>query len=576
MAEEGIIRIVSGLGLLALSQLIPYDNPQKDEGVRAFYFIIYGLLASIGLFLLTMTMGDVTLFWVSFPPFVVIVPLGTLWLIKKIAERSSDKKFKTEAEEYDNKFKNYFTSWWDLIKNIFLDIWSLPLNIWSLFIYYAVEFLKIIRMPFDAVYDGLVSVSGSMGDGINASFDGVKYGLEEIRRYFKVLFVDALWEIVSLGGQICCSVLPPPFNKSTKCEKQTNCMSNTKRQSIRDKIREEAEEEARGIISRAEQVAESIKELAEDAAEGIKELAESKAEQIKSEAKLAGEAIVKLAQGDADGVILVANTFYNNRIAEANSYYAYWSGQASAAWGVANTAANAARAEAAGIIAAAESEARGILSDASRGDFSRILGYTKDLPQIIEGANNYMVMRAASGSQYARNMLRYSGKLSEFNKLEGNIIDDLASGNVDSIGRSLVRVGNVAWDGAQKFYEDAPGWVKDNWGELKDGVENLGNDAIDCMKNPEKCAQDTADAVTSSPYWPGNWSDVRLKKNLTRVGTLKKGVGIYTWQWTQKALRLGANPKRTKGVLAQEVFKVDPKAVIKGPEGFLLVHKNYY
>jgi hypothetical protein len=53
-------------------------------------------------------------------------------------------------------------------------------------------------------------------------------------------------------------------------------------------------------------------------------------------------------------------------------------------------------------------------------------------------------------------------------------------------------------------------------------------------------------------------------------------VGIYTWQWTQKALRLGANPKRTKGVLAQEVIKVDPKAVIKGPEGFLLVHKNYY
>jgi len=326
MAEEGIIRIVSGLGLLALSQLIPYDNPQKDEGVRAFYFIIYGLLASIGLFLLTMTMGDVTLFWVSFPPFVVIVPLGTLWLIKRIAERSNDNNFKNEAKSYDDKFKNYFTSWWDLIKNIFLDIWSLPLNIWSLFIYYAVEFLKIIKMPFDAVYDGLVSVSGSMGDSINASFDGMKNGLKEVRRYFKVLFVDALWEFVSLGGQICCSVLPPPFNKSTKCEKQTNCMSKTNRENVREKIIKDAEAEARGIIAKAEEAAEGIVKAAEGAAEGIKELARGVARQIEREAKLAGEAIVKLARGDADGVILAANTFYNGRIAAANSYYSFWTG----------------------------------------------------------------------------------------------------------------------------------------------------------------------------------------------------------------------------------------------------------
>src|SRR5210317_942293 len=189
MIKEEIIRIVSGLGLLALSQLIPYDNPQKDEGVRAFYFIIYGLLASIGLFLLTMTMGDVTLFWVSFPPFIVIVPLGALWLIKRIAERSNDNNFKNEAKAYDDKFKNYFTSWWELIKSIFTSIWSLPLNIWSFFIYYAVEVLKIIKMPFDAVYNGLVSVSGSAGRGVDASFNGVKNGLNEVRRYFKVLFV---------------------------------------------------------------------------------------------------------------------------------------------------------------------------------------------------------------------------------------------------------------------------------------------------------------------------------------------------------------------------------------------------
>jgi vacuolar-type H+-ATPase subunit H len=559
MIKEEIIRIVSGLGLLALSQLIPYDNPQKDEGVRAFYFIIYGLLASIGLFLLTMTMGDVTLFWVSFPPFMVIVPLGTLWLIKKIAEQSNDKKFKTEAEEYDNKFKNYFTSWWDLIKNIFLDIWSLPLNIWSLFIYYAVEFLKIIKMPFDAVYDGLVSVSGAAGDSVNASFNGVKYGLEEIRRYFKVLFVDALWEFVSLGGQICCSVLPPPFNKSTKCEKQTNCMSKTNRQSIREKIIKEAEAEAKGIIARAEEAAEGIKELARGAAEDIKELARGAAKQIEIEAKLAGDAIIKLAQGDADGVILAANTFYNGRIAAANSYYTFWTGQASTAWGVANSAANAARAEAKGIIDAAAAEARGILSDASRGDFSRILGYTTNAPQIIEGVNNYMLIRAASGDSYAKRMISYSGKSAKYRELGDTIINDLKSGDPKAVGRSLIRVGNTAWEGAQEFGN-----------EMKKAGESLGEGAKDF-------AEDVGGGIASgaTTAWNAIFSDVRLKKNLTRVGTLKKGVGIYTWQWTQKAIRLGANPKRTRGVLAQEVAKVDPKAVIKGPEGFLLVSKKY-
>ena len=468
MIKEEIIRIVSGLGLLALSQLIPYDNPQKDEGVRAFYFIIYGLLASIGLFLLTMTMGDVTLFWVSFPPFVVIVPLGTLWLIKRIAERSNDNNFKNEAKSYDDKFKNYFTSWWDLIKNIFLDIWSLPLNIWSLFIYYAVEFLKIIKMPFDAVYDGLVSVSGSMGDSINASFDGMKNGLKEVRRYFKVLFVDALWEFVSLGGQICCSVLPPPFNKSTKCEKQTNCMSKTNRENVREKIIKDAEAEARGIIAKAEEAAEGIVKAAEGAAEGIKELARGVARQIEREAKLAGEAIVKLARGDADGVILAANTFYDGRIADANAYYSFWTGQANTAWGIAKTAADLARAEAAGIIGRAESEARGILNAASRGDFSGIIGYTTNAPQIIKGFNNYMLMRAASGDRFAQRMVFYSNKSTQYRALGDTIINDLKSGDPKAVGRSLIRVGNTAWEGAQEFGN-----------EMKKSGEWLGEGAKD-------------------------------------------------------------------------------------------------
>jgi vacuolar-type H+-ATPase subunit H len=484
MIKEEIIRIVSGLGLLALSQLIPYDNPQKDEGVRAFYFIIYGLLASIGLFLLTMTMGDVTLFWVSFPPFIVIVPLGTLWLIKKIAEQSNDKKFKDEALSYDNKFKNYFTSWWDLIKNIFLDIWSLPLNIWSLFIYYAVEFLKIIRMPFDAVYDGLVSVSGAAGDSVNASFDGIKNGLEEIRRYFKVLFVDALWEIVSLGGQICCSILPPPFNKSTKCAKQTNCMSKTKRQNVRDKIIQEAEAEARGIISRAGEAAREIERLSKKAAA-----------QLVKDANLAADSIRALARGDYNRIITNANAFYASRVAAAKFYAGFLKGKA-----------RAIVSEAEAKLRSAEAEARRILSDVSQGDFSRILGYTKDLPQIIAGANNYMLMRATKGDGEARRWLRQAGLLEDFDNLPQNIKNDLASGDVDSIGRSLVRVGNIAWDGAEKFVNDAPGWVKNNWDGIKNGTVEVIDGASGAVKNiTEEAGNEIKKGWDTATSWIPKW-----------------------------------------------------------------------
>lgn len=436
MADEGLVRIISGLGLLAFSQLLPYINPEKDKGVRALYFIIHGLLSSIGLFLLTMTMGDVTLFWVSFPPFVVIVPLGALWLIKRIAERSNDNNFKNEAKAYDDKFKNYFTSWWELIKSIFTSFWSLPLNIWSFFIYYAVEVLKIIKMPFDAVYNGLVSVSGSAGRGVDASFNGVKGGLNEVRRYFKVLFVDALWEIVSLGGEICCSVLPPPFNKSTKCRTQGKCISTTDRTA---KARSGYE--------------------------------------LKEPPK-------------------IAEPFDPN-----------------------------------------------------------------SLPQIIPRISNSDLIAAAKGDNAAFNRIMFSPGGDRWFDLGDDIINDLKSGDPKAVGRSLVRVGNTAWEGANEFAND-----------MKERGESLGRSAQKFGQDIGKGASDTGEAVVS--FFTG-LSDVRLKKNITRVGTFKKGVGIYTWQWTQKAIRLGANPKRTRGVLAQEVARVDPEAVIKGPEGFLLVSKKY-
>ena len=57
-------------------------------------------------------------------------------------------------------------------------------------------------------------------------------------------------------------------------------------------------------------------------------------------------------------------------------------------------------------------------------------------------------------------------------------------------------------------------------------------------------------------------SDARLKSNIRRVGTHRRGIGIYEYE---------IFGRREIGVLAQEVAKVLPSAVHIHPEGYMMV-----
>lgn len=57
-------------------------------------------------------------------------------------------------------------------------------------------------------------------------------------------------------------------------------------------------------------------------------------------------------------------------------------------------------------------------------------------------------------------------------------------------------------------------------------------------------------------------SDIRLKSNITRIGTHPLGIGIYAYD---------IFGERDIGVMAQEVFHVKPEAVHRHPSGFLMV-----
>lgn len=62
----------------------------------------------------------------------------------------------------------------------------------------------------------------------------------------------------------------------------------------------------------------------------------------------------------------------------------------------------------------------------------------------------------------------------------------------------------------------------------------------------------------------GDYSDVRLKKNIRRIGRSDKGNTLYEWEWK-------AGGGKARGVIAQEVAHV-PGAVHYDPSGFLKVN----
>ena len=67
-------------------------------------------------------------------------------------------------------------------------------------------------------------------------------------------------------------------------------------------------------------------------------------------------------------------------------------------------------------------------------------------------------------------------------------------------------------------------------------------------------------------------SDIRLKDNVEYVKTLPNGVDLYTWEWNETAIAMGAGDNPTMGVVAQELIKIKPESVEMGEDGYLRVN----
>ena len=67
-------------------------------------------------------------------------------------------------------------------------------------------------------------------------------------------------------------------------------------------------------------------------------------------------------------------------------------------------------------------------------------------------------------------------------------------------------------------------------------------------------------------------SDERLKDNIEYYDTMPNGVKVYTWDWNETAKKLGVDTTPTFGVIAQEIMKTHPDAVMTGEDGYLRVN----
>jgi hypothetical protein len=66
-------------------------------------------------------------------------------------------------------------------------------------------------------------------------------------------------------------------------------------------------------------------------------------------------------------------------------------------------------------------------------------------------------------------------------------------------------------------------------------------------------------------------SDIRLKENIKSVGYLKNGLPVYEYEFKPEYKHIGGEGKHI-GVMAQEVEKVMPEAVIEHPDGYKMVN----
>ena len=154
-------------------------------------------------------------------------------------------------------------------------------------------------------------------------------------------------------------------------------------------------------------------------------------------------------------------------------------------------------------------------------------------------------------------------------------------GNLANLGFGMGQTlsGNLAQDGAMKqginqLLIDA---VKNQFNQRSQApYQSIGllSQALGASPVPQTTTTSKQPGLFDYLTLGASMSDMRLKTNINPVGNLPNGLGIYTWDWTDEAVEKGLANNMHVGVLAQEVEKIMPSAIVHTDSGYMAVKYN--
>lgn len=201
--------------------------------------------------------------------------------------------------------------------------------------------------------------------------------------------------------------------------------------------------------------------------------------------------------------------------------------------------------------------------------------------QALEGAStfNQGLASTAFGDAYNRQFNAYqtqrSNELNPLQALAGqgqssanttgqiqtngaNSMASLLTGNANAQGAASIAQGNAISNGLNNGITN---WQRANYMNQLNSPGVVGSGST-FFNSPTDAGSINAVNGSDAGFYI---SDIRLKTNISRIGTSPRGYPWYRWDWANGS---GSD----EGVIAQEVQQADPDAVRVGDHGFLTVN----
>ena len=165
--------------------------------------------------------------------------------------------------------------------------------------------------------------------------------------------------------------------------------------------------------------------------------------------------------------------------------------------------------------------------------------------------------RTRAGEQIA-------GQVSGTGSALANLISQQGAGVSDILGQGTGSLANILQGAGQ-----AQGLSQQQLAALLAqistgaGGQVAGLAALPQLQRKEGALAGIGQAASGIGTLIGAVSDVRLKKNINKIGKTSKGFNLYTWDWNEIGRNITGHLSGI-GVLAQEVQKIMPEAVIDG------------